>query len=152
VNLALANLEDESLQAALDTLTTADSWIDSTAKSGPKELRSTFAELRDKAAQYESDFTVIQASSVQNIKDVAALNEKVAAITDTLNAFIGVATKSQAALQAKSERMLTSSETLLWGSFGRWPRHRAGTCRPAGAWHLPSNRFHHPGNAAPVGR
>ena len=114
VNVALANLDDESLQAALDTLTTADNWIDSTAKTGPKELRSTFAELRDKASQYESDFTVIQASSLQNIKDVAALNDKVTAITDTLGAFMGVANKSQAALQAKSERMLTSSETMLW--------------------------------------
>ncbi len=115
VNIALANLDDESLQAALDTLTTADSWIDSTAKSGPKEMRSTFAELRDKASQYESDFTVIQASSLQNIKDVAALNDKVAAITQTIDAFLGVATKSQASLQAQSEQMLASSEKMLWG-------------------------------------
>jgi len=114
VNVALASLDDDTLQAALDTLTTADSWIDSTAKTGPKELRSTFAELREKAQQYESDFTVIQASSLQNIKDVAALNDKVSAITDTLNAFMGVANKSQAALQAKSEQMLASSETMLW--------------------------------------
>nr|WP_053239814.1 methyl-accepting chemotaxis protein [Pleomorphomonas koreensis] len=115
VNVALAGLDDDSLQAALDTLMTADTWIDSSAKTGPKELRSTFAELRDKAKQYESDFTVIQAASVQNIKDVAALNDKVAAINDTLNAFMGVANKSQAALQAKSEQMLASSETMLWG-------------------------------------
>lgn len=114
VNVALASLDDDTLQAALDTLTTADSWIDSTAKTGPKDLRSTFTELREKAQQYESDFTVIQASSVQNIKDVAALNDKVSAITDTLNAFMGVANKSQAALQAKSEQMLASSETTLW--------------------------------------
>lgn len=115
VNIALANLDDDSLQAALDTLTTADSWIDSTAKSGPKDMRSTFAELRDKASQYESDFTVIQASSLQNIKDVAALNDKVVAITDTITAFMDVATKSQSALQAKSEQMLASSESMLWG-------------------------------------
>ncbi len=115
VNVALSNLDDDSLQAALDTLTTADNWIDSTAKTGPKELRATFAELRDKASQYESDFTVIQASSLQNIKDVAALSDKVTAITRTLDAFMGVANTSQAALQAKSEKMLASSETLLWG-------------------------------------
>ncbi|MCM5560383.1 methyl-accepting chemotaxis protein [Pleomorphomonas sp. JP5] len=114
-NVALANLDEESVQAALDTLTTADSWIDSSAKSGPKELRSTFAELLGKAQQFESDFTVIQASSLQNIKDVAALSDKVGSIIDTLNAFMGVANKSQAALQAKSEQMLASSETMLWG-------------------------------------
>ena len=115
VNVALASLDDDTYQAALDTLMTADTWIDSSAKTGPKELRSTFAELRDKAKQYESDFTTIQSASAQNIKDVAALNDRVAAINDTLNAFMGVANTSQAALQAKSERMLASSETMLWG-------------------------------------
>jgi methyl-accepting chemotaxis protein len=115
VNVALASLDDEAYQAALDTLMTADTWIDSSAKTGPKELRTTFAELRDKAKQYESDFTTIQSASVQNIKDVAALSDRVSAIIDTLNAFMGVANTSQAALQAKSERMLASSETMLWG-------------------------------------
>jgi methyl-accepting chemotaxis protein len=115
VNVALASLDDDTYQAALDTLMTADTWIDSSAKTGPKELRATFAELRDKAKQYESDFTTIQSASVQNIKDVAALSDRVSAIIDTLNAFMGVANTSQAALQAKSERMLASSETMLWG-------------------------------------
>jgi methyl-accepting chemotaxis protein len=114
VNMALTVLDEDTRDMALDTLTTADSWLESSAKSAKGSDRNTYSALYDKLKVYRDNFASIHETGLKIAKSMDKLNVKVTSAIDALDKLMETAQSGQTALQAESTAMVVESQKMLW--------------------------------------